>query len=103
MQEMWTMWKNGFTAWEEATAKYTEEWLKSPLVLGPSGALLSAVMKAKAASDKAATGFWGRLGLPTKRDQERALHLLNQLNSRILDLEEQLRDQRAAEKSIART
>jgi len=30
------------------------------------------------------------MGLPTKRDQERALHLLNQLQSRIMDLEEKL-------------
>jgi hypothetical protein len=94
MQEMWNKWKSGFTAWEEATAKYTEAWLKSPLVLGPSGAILSALMKAKAASDNAAAGFWANLGLPTKRDQERALHLLNQLNSRILDLEERLADRK---------
>jgi hypothetical protein len=37
-----------------------------------------------------AAGFWGSLGLPTKRDQERALHKLNQLESRLLDLEEKL-------------
>ena len=94
MQEIWNMWKNGFNAWEDATAKYTEQWLKSPFILGPSGALLSAVMKAKAASDKAAAGFWGNLGLPTKRDQERALHLLNQLHSRVIDLEEKLEERK---------
>ena len=31
-----------------------------------------------------------QLGLPTKRDQERTLHLLNQLQSRLMDLEEKL-------------
>jgi hypothetical protein len=30
------------------------------------------------------------MGLPSKRDQERTLHLLHQLHSRILDLEEKL-------------
>jgi hypothetical protein len=30
------------------------------------------------------------LGLPTKRDQERTLHALNELESKILDLEERL-------------
>ena len=30
------------------------------------------------------------LGLPTRRDQERALHKLNQLESRLYDLEERL-------------
>ncbi len=86
----WNEWKQGFDAWEKATAQLVEKWMRSPLVLGPSGALLSAVMKAKVASDKAAALWWGSLGLPTKRDQERALHALNQLQSRILDLEEKL-------------
>ena len=103
MQEIWNMWKNGFNAWEDATAKYTAEWLKSPFVLGPSGAILSAVMKAKGASDKAAASFWGNLGLPTKRDQERALHLLNQLHSRVIDLEEKLEERRDESAQNTRT
>ncbi|MFO0763182.1 MAG: hypothetical protein U0359_42485 [Byssovorax sp.] len=86
----WDMWKKGFDAWENATAGYVEKVLKNPLLLGPSGAMLSMVMKAKAAADKAAAQYWGTLGLPTKRDQERTLHLLNQLQSRIMDLEEKL-------------
>jgi hypothetical protein len=86
----WDMWKKAFDAWENATAKYTEEWLKSPLVLGPSGAMLSWAMKAKVQADKAKADWWGQMGLPTKRDQERALHMLNQLQSRLLDLEEKL-------------
>lgn len=86
----WDMWKKSFDQWEDATARFVEQWLRSPLVLGPSGAMLSSAMKAKAASDKAMTQLWGNLGLPTKRDQERTLHLLNQLQSRLIDLEEQL-------------
>ena len=92
----WDLWKKSFDAWENATARLMEEWLKSPLVLGPSATMLSQVMKAKAASDHAKALFWGELGLPTKRDQERTLHLLNQLQSRILDLEEKLEDAQAA-------
>ena len=87
---MWDTWKKSFDAWEDMTAKYLEQWIKSPLVLGPSGAMLTAFMKAKAASDGAKAKMWGDLGLPTKRDQERTLHLLNQLSSRIIDLEEKL-------------
>jgi hypothetical protein len=86
----WDMWKKGFDAWESATARYMEQVLKNPLVLGPSGAMLTATMKAKAATDKAAAGWWGMMGLPTKRDQERTLHALNQLQSRLMDLEEKL-------------
>lgn len=86
----WEIYKKFFAAWESTTANYMETVLKSPLVLEPSGAWLTAMMKAKSSTDKAAAGFWGSLGLPTKRDQERALHKLNQLESRLLDLEEKL-------------
>jgi hypothetical protein len=82
--------KKGFDVWENQTAELLEKVLKSPLVLTPAGTMLSAAMKAKTASDKAMTQFWGAWGLPTKRDQERTLHALNQLESRLLDLEEKL-------------
>jgi hypothetical protein len=91
---MWDLWKKGFNAWESATAEFLEQVLKNPLVLGPSGAMLSAVMKTKAASDKAAAMWWGSLGLPTKREMERTLHALNQIESRILDLEEKFDERR---------
>ena len=87
---MWSQWKAAFDAWESSTAKWVEEWMKSPLVLGPSGAMLTAAMKAKKSADDAKASMWAQLGLPTKRDQERSLHLLNQLQSRLMDLEEKL-------------
>ena len=88
---IWELYKKGFYAWEEATAKYLEGWLKSPKLLGPAGVMLGGAMKAKAAYHRAATGWVGGLGLATKRDQERTLHTLNQLESRLYDLEEKLR------------
>jgi hypothetical protein len=92
----WDLWKKGFDAWEDTTARLLESWMRSPLILEPSGAMLSATMRLKAASDQAASAFWAALGLPTKRDQERTLHAINQLESRILDLEEQLQTATAA-------
>lgn len=90
---MWDLYKQWFNAWENATAKTMEVWLKSPLVLEPAGAWLSAAMKAKAQTDKVAAQVWGSIGLPTKRDQERTLHALQRLESRLLDLEERLEAQ----------
>ena len=87
---IWDMWKKGFDAWEQATAQYMEKVMKNPVVLGPAGAMLTAAMKTKAATDRAMAPWWAALGLPTRRDQERALHKLNQLESRLFDLEEQL-------------
>ena len=86
----WDLFKRYFGAWENATAQTVEGWLKSPLVLEPAGACLSALMKSKAAADDGLAQAWGALGLPTKRDQERTLHALNQIQSRLHDLEEQL-------------
>ena len=90
---IWDMWKQGFNAWEQATSQYMEKVLQNPAVLGPAGAMLTAAMKTKAAADKVMSGLWSTIGLPTRRDQERSLHKLNQLESRIFDLEEQLAKQ----------
>lgn len=90
----WDMYKKAFNAWENATAQYMEQVLKSPLLLEPAGMWLSAMMKAKKKSDELAADWWGGLGLPTKRDQERTLHKLNQLESKLLDLEERLAAER---------
>lgn len=92
MNAAWDMWKKGFDAWEGATAKYLESVMKSPLLLEPAGAALSATMKAKAAREKAIAQAWAMLGLPTRRDQERILHALNQIQSRLIDLEERMED-----------
>ncbi len=98
----WNEWKKGFDVWEDATARYLEQVMKSPLVLGPSGAALSAAMRAKAYRDRAAAGLWASIGLPTRRDQEKTLHLLHVLESRIRDLEEQLEDAREAQTKAER-
>lgn len=92
MSAGWDDWKKGFETWEKATAELWDVWLRSPMVLGPAGAMLSAAMRSKVAGDKAAAQWWGSLGLPTKRDQERILHQLNELESKLLDLEEKLED-----------
>jgi hypothetical protein len=92
---LWDLWKKGFYAWEDATAKYVEQCMQSPLLLGSGGLMLGGAMKAKAAYDKATAGWVGNLGLATKRDQERALHVLNQLESRMIDMEERLAELKA--------
>lgn len=86
----WDLWKQGFNAWEQATAQYMEKVLSNPGVLGPAGGMLTAAMKTKAATEKAVAAWWASVGLPTRRDQERTLHKLNQLESRLYDLEERL-------------
>lgn len=94
--QAWNAWKQGFDAWENATAQFLETVMQSPLVLGPSGKALGAAMRAKAVHEENLAKMWATLGLPTRRDQERTLHALNQLNSRIIDLELQLAEAKAS-------
>jgi hypothetical protein len=82
--------KKAFDAWESTTAGYVEKWMKSPLLLAPIGTLLTQAMRLKQTQDRVMTACWSLLGLPTKRDQERTLFALHQLESRLLDLEEKL-------------
>jgi hypothetical protein len=95
MKTPWTLWKKSFGAWDGVTSRYLQRWLESPIVLEPTGLWLSTMMRAKALGDKATAAWWSAMGLPTKRDQERTLHALNQLQSQILDLEERIADARA--------
>jgi hypothetical protein len=86
----WETFKKGFDGWEDSTAKVLERVLKSPSFVGPSGSAISAYMRAKAKSEAAKTQLWGDVGVATKLDQERTLHLLNRLESKMLDLEERM-------------
>jgi hypothetical protein len=84
---VWDLWKTGFDAWERATARYLDQVARSPLFLEATGNMLSAAVQAKAATDRAVATYWSAMGLPTKRDQERTLHALSQIQGRLLDLE----------------
>lgn len=96
---LWDQWKKGFDTWEQKTAEMFENVLKSPAVLQPMGQMLTATMKMKAATEKATAQWWGAMGLPTKREQEKTLHTLNQINSRLIDLEERLAELQSKKKS----
>ena len=85
---IWSTWKKGFDSWEVATARLLEQTLRSPLVLGPAGSMLTAALRVKKMSDDGLAAMWSRTGMANRREQEHAMHLLNQLESKLLDLEE---------------
>jgi hypothetical protein len=89
---MWETWKKSFDTWENATAKHLENALTSDRLLAPSAATLAVITRVKAVADRLTHTGLGALGLATKRDQERTLHMLNKLESRLIDLEEQLQE-----------
>lgn len=90
---IWDTYKKHFGAWEGATAKLLEGWLKSPLVLEPTGALLGALVKVRGVQHRVQNAWLNGLGVATRRDQERTLHLLHELESRLYDLQERLDNQ----------
>lgn len=94
MTTLFEKWKKGFDAWENEAAKRSAEVLQSSKVLEPSGAVLSAIMRGRARTDRALSSVWSTLGLPNRRDQERTLRLLTVLERRVIDLEEKLEDAR---------
>jgi hypothetical protein len=87
---LWRTFKKGFAVWERVTAEKVEALTRNPAWLNPMAAMLSATYRWKAISDEMSSRVWGSMGLPTKRDQERTLHALNELESRLMDLEEKL-------------
>lgn len=93
--DLWATWKKSFDAWENTTAAWLERTMASPVFLEPPGLVLKALTATKTVSDSLTSAWWSAVGLPTRRDQERALHRLNELESRLLDLEEQLAAARA--------
>src|SRR5436190_1334976 len=92
----WDTWKKGFDAWEARTAEFLETVMKTEAFLGPVGHMLTATMKTKKLMDDTLAKSWAMWGLPTRRDQERTLHALNQLQGRLTDLEDRLDELRKA-------
>lgn len=90
----WKIWKSGFDRWEKTTAAYLDKTLRNPALLGPSASLLNLLMQSKSGADQAMAMCWRTLGLPSQDAQDRAMHRINQLEGRILDLEEELRELR---------
>ncbi len=90
MERAWKLWKKGFDAWEVTTAQYLDQVLRNPTLLGPAGRLVDATARAKGKSDRLLGRWWDSVGLPSRQDHDRALHTLNRLESKLLDLEERL-------------
>ena len=84
--------RQAFSVWERTTAAYFESLARNPLFLSANAWWLNGLMAVKKASDSAAENMISTAGLPTRRDQERALHMLHQIEARLDDME--LRERR---------
>ena len=93
----WKLWKSGFDRWERTTSEYLDQALRSPALLAPTGSVLKVVMHTKSATAKLVGRGWNALGVTNREEQDVALHRINQLESQLLDLQEELRTLREAE------
>lgn len=90
----WKIWKSGFDRWESTTAEYLDQALQSPALLGPTGHLLKVVMQSKSVANRAVAHGWNKLGVTSRADQDKAMHRINQLESLVFDLQEEVADLR---------
>ena len=90
----WKVWKSGFDRWESTTSEFLDKALRSPALLSPTGSLLKTVMHGKSTTGKLVGRAWKTLGLTNRDEQDLAVHRINQLESQLLDLQEEIRDLR---------
>jgi len=90
----WKIWKSGFDRWEQTTSSYLDKGLRSPALLGPVGKILKTVLQTKTAASGLVERGWNAVGLTSRNQQDYAVHRINQLESQVLDLKEELRDLR---------
>lgn len=88
------IWKGGFDRWESTTAEYFDKALQNPAFLGPTGNLLKVLMHTKSTANRAVSRGWNALGLTSRAEQDKALHRINQLESLVMDLQEEIQDLR---------
>ncbi len=92
-----SIFRQAFALWERTASAYFAALSRNPFFLGSTGSGLNALFSAKKVADDALTSFVSALGLATREDQERTLHLLHQIEGKLEDLEFELAERRAAE------
>lgn len=90
-----TVLSRSLDTWEKSFAEMCEVVLRSPAALEPAGRALTVAMRAKNLAGRAWHRGLGVIGLTTRRDHERTMHALNEIQSKLLDLEERLPDREA--------
>lgn len=88
------LFRQAFALWERTTSAYLGSLSRNPFFLGSAGSGLNALFSAKKLADDALTGFVSALGLATREDQERTLHLLHQIEGKLEDLQFELEQAR---------
>lgn len=85
-----------FDRWEAWSTLPLEAALGSAKLTGPAGAWLSFVARSAEVQRRWLRTWWDAWGIASREEQEHVLHTLNDLQSRLYDLEDQIEDLREA-------
>jgi len=85
--------KQAFNMWERTTAAYFDALVRNSSFLTASGTGLDGVFELKKIADRGMDTWLSMLGIPNRRNQEKTLHLLEQIDGRLDDLEFKLQAQ----------
>ena len=83
-----------FDRWEAWSTEPLESVLGSPRLTGPAGEWLSLMARGSALQQRWVRAWCSAWGVPSQESQERALHTLNEIQSRLYDVEDQLNELR---------
>lgn len=97
--DVYQFFKDSFNIWEKHTARYWDHVLRNPLFLDLLGKNLELSLTFQNNLQKTLEQSWRAWGIPTRQDQLRTLHTLNELDTQVRQLSrrvDQLLDRRAA-------
>ena len=86
--------RRSYERWDREATPLMETMLKNPFLTGTAGNVLNASARLVGMQRRVVSQWWSALGLPTRDDQERLLHAVHELQSRIIDLEDKLAEER---------
>jgi len=86
-QQYPNMFRQAFDLWERTTSAYFQSLVRNPLFLTANSACLNSMLMAKKVADSSMRTMISSFGLPTRHDQERALHMLHKIEARLDDME----------------
>jgi hypothetical protein len=89
------MLRQAFNLWERTTGAYLEALTRNPFFLTASGGGLGGLLHLKRIADTAIESLVSSMGLATRSDQERTLHLLHRIEGRLEDLRLELAERSA--------
>lgn len=84
----WKLPKRWLDVWSRSTTGMLEPWLEDESTLGRSGRWLDLVARTRQVTERVFELWWGGWGLPSRNTQLQILHRLNELESRLHDLDE---------------